>query len=281
MLNYNGQLLTSYSQINHQFFRKILADIHMVETIRILHDKILFWEYHYFRLMASLRLLRVEIPNTFTMDALEKEVLSFGRDTSIRDDVELIAKFYLVVGKKITTKISSSVDFLIEWEPADSFFAKPKVEAHKVDIFDEVRIISNKLSTQTNSNKLVFEIAHAYAEDNQLDSCILINQDRFLTESTRGSLFLLNHNQKKIFTPSEESGCRNLAIRSALIQHLFKQTDYSVIQTKIEQHLLKKVDEVFAVSVEYGVTHFTNYRGSYFEYRNSQSIFETFTKSLV
>lgn len=281
MLNYNGQLLTSYSQINQQFFRKILADIRMVETIRILHDKILFWEYHYFRLMASLRLLRVEIPDMFTMDRLEKEVLSFGRDTSIRDDVELIAKFYLVVGKKITTKISSSVDFLIEWDPADSFFVKPKVEAHKVDIFDEVRIISNKLSTQTNSNKLVFEIAHAYAEDNQLDSCILINQDRFLTESTRGSLFLLNHNQKKIFTPSEASGCRNLAIRSALIQHLFKQTDYSVIQTKIEQHLLKKVDEVFAVSVEYGVTHFTNYRGSYFEYRKSQSIFETFTKSLV
>lgn len=253
----------------------------MVETVRIVHGKVLFWEYHYFRLMASLRLLRVEIPDAFTIDTLEKEVLSCNKDSSFWDDDELIAKFYLVVGKKINSEISPSVDFLIEWEHVDSFLAKRQVGVHKVDIFDEVRIISNKLSTQTNSNELVFEIAHAYAHDNQLDSCILLNQDRFLTESTRGSLFLLNHTQQKIFTPSEESGCRNLAIRSALIEHILKQTNYSVIQTKIEQHFLKKTEELFAVSIEHGITSLTEYRGSNFGHQYSQHLFEKFTDCLV
>ena len=38
--------------------------------------KIYFWEDHYFRLMASMRILRMEIPMNFTQEYLEKQILA-------------------------------------------------------------------------------------------------------------------------------------------------------------------------------------------------------------
>ena len=44
------------------------------ETLRVSAGKIFFWEDHYFRLMASMRILRMEIPMNFTLEFLEEEV---------------------------------------------------------------------------------------------------------------------------------------------------------------------------------------------------------------
>ncbi len=40
-----------------------------------MNGKILFWEDHYFRLMASMRIMRMEIPMNFTMEFLEAQIL--------------------------------------------------------------------------------------------------------------------------------------------------------------------------------------------------------------
>jgi branched-chain amino acid aminotransferase len=37
--------------------------------------KIFFWEDHYFRLMASMRIMRMDIPMDFTMEFLEAQIL--------------------------------------------------------------------------------------------------------------------------------------------------------------------------------------------------------------
>ena len=45
------------------------------ETLRIQEGKILFWEDHYFRLMASMRILRMQIPLSFTPEHLQEHIL--------------------------------------------------------------------------------------------------------------------------------------------------------------------------------------------------------------
>ena len=46
------------------------------ETIRVINNEILFWEDHYFRLMSSMRIMRMEIPQEFSPENLEQEVKS-------------------------------------------------------------------------------------------------------------------------------------------------------------------------------------------------------------
>ena len=47
----------------------------LFETIRVVNSKIMFWEAHYFRLMSSMRIMRMEIPSNFSPENLEKLIL--------------------------------------------------------------------------------------------------------------------------------------------------------------------------------------------------------------
>jgi branched-chain amino acid aminotransferase len=71
MLNLNGKIISS-SEISEN--RGLQYGDAVFETIKVSARKILFWEDHYFRLMASMRILRMEIPMNFTMEFLEEEI---------------------------------------------------------------------------------------------------------------------------------------------------------------------------------------------------------------
>jgi branched-chain amino acid aminotransferase len=74
MINFDGKLLqedTNYFNANNRAFSHGDA---LVETVRVLPGKIVFWEDHYMRLMASMRILRMEIPMGFTMEYLQNEI---------------------------------------------------------------------------------------------------------------------------------------------------------------------------------------------------------------
>ena len=74
MINLNGELIEDSSFITSENRGYKYGDA-VFETLKVVHGKILFWEDHYFRLMASMRIMRMEIPMNFTMEFLEAELL--------------------------------------------------------------------------------------------------------------------------------------------------------------------------------------------------------------
>ena len=66
MVNSNGNLVPSSDAGLSFFNRGFSYGDALFETVKAVGGKLLFWEDHYFRLMASMRLLRMEIPMTFT-----------------------------------------------------------------------------------------------------------------------------------------------------------------------------------------------------------------------
>src|SRR6056300_954838 len=73
MINFNGNLLKENNILSIQNRGYAYGDA-LFETIKVSHGKVLFWEDHYFRLMASMRILRMEIPMSFTMEFLEGQI---------------------------------------------------------------------------------------------------------------------------------------------------------------------------------------------------------------
>jgi len=59
------------------------------ETVKIVNNSILFFEDHYFRLMSSMRILRMEIPMNFTMEFLEQEILNVYKQDVFQNLQEL------------------------------------------------------------------------------------------------------------------------------------------------------------------------------------------------
>jgi branched-chain amino acid aminotransferase len=76
MININGQLVEDNSASVSVYNRAFSYGDGLFETIKAVNGKLFFWEDHYFRLMASMRIMRMDIPMEFTMEYLEQQILS-------------------------------------------------------------------------------------------------------------------------------------------------------------------------------------------------------------
>ena len=75
MLNYNGNLVAFEDVKITPDNRAYKYGDSVFETIKVINGKLVFWEEHYFRLMASMRMLRMKIPMNFTLEFLQDEIL--------------------------------------------------------------------------------------------------------------------------------------------------------------------------------------------------------------
>ena len=74
MINLNGEIVSNNNANLSVFNRGLAYGDAVFETIRVNGNQILFWEDHYFRLMASMRIMRMRIPMEFTLEYLEKQI---------------------------------------------------------------------------------------------------------------------------------------------------------------------------------------------------------------
>src|SRR5210317_2302475 len=119
MLNFNGKLIHN-SEISGN--RGLQYGDAVFETIKVSAKKILFWEDHYFRLMASMRILRMEIPMNFTPEFLEEEI----QKTCIGLDENSNAyRIKIIVWRKEGgkyTPATNEVDYLVMAEALENPF---------------------------------------------------------------------------------------------------------------------------------------------------------------
>ena len=66
MINFNGLLQDNFAVTSSN--RSFLYGDGIFETLKVVNGKILFSEEHYFRLMASMRIVRMKIPMDFTFE---------------------------------------------------------------------------------------------------------------------------------------------------------------------------------------------------------------------
>jgi branched-chain amino acid aminotransferase len=253
MINHNGQLVAFNDVKITPDNRAFKYGDAVFETVKILNGKVVFWEDHYFRLMASMRMLRMKIPIEFTLEFLEEEILktanSLDTNTSLRARLSVYRKdggFYLPVTNKI--------DYLIEAQPINF---QPK-EIYRIDLYKDFYLYSGHLSTVKTNNKLEHTLASIYANENDLDNCILLNERKGVVEVTNGNIFLVKGTTVK--TPPLTEGCLKGIIRGKVIEMLSKNLDYTLEETVITPFEIQKADEVFITNSIMGIQAVTKYR---------------------
>ena len=80
MINFNGIITDQSDQLINN--RAFLYGDSVFETLRIIDNKIVFWEDHYFRLMSSMRIIRLDIPDDYTPDFFQKNILKLHKMVS-------------------------------------------------------------------------------------------------------------------------------------------------------------------------------------------------------
>ena len=265
MVNFNGTLLSQADSKLSTENRGYKYGDALFETLKVVNGKIFFWEDHYFRLMASMRILRMEIPMHFTMEFLEAEIL---KTLEANELLKLPARVRLNVdrgeGGKYLPSNESQVSFNIITEPHQNpFYAIDEQTKYIVDVYKDYFMAPGLLSGLKSNNKAIQVIGSIYAKENDLDNCLVLNTNKSVIEALNGNLFLVKGD--KIKTPPLEDGCLKGVMRKQILEVLAKDVNLTVEETSISPFELQKADELFITNVIKGIMPITQYRKKTYE----------------
>ncbi len=257
MLNYNGNLIEpSELDLTHEN-RAFKYGDGIFETIKVQNGKIVFFEDHYFRLMASMRMLRMKIPMKFTFEFLEEEIKK-----TIKGVQGTIFRVRLNIFRKdggLYTPKTNEIDYLIDVKEIKILVK----EEYKIDLYKDFYNYSGLLSTVKTTNRMLNTVASIFADENDLDNCILLNERKGVAEVTNGNIFVIKDNIIK--TPALSEGCIKGITRKKVIEILEKHPDYTIEETSISPFEIQKADEVFITNAIVGIQPVTNYRKKEFK----------------
>ena len=258
MVNLNGTLIAKEKAAIAIANRGLNYGDAVFETLRCSGRKIYFWEDHYFRLMASMRILRMEIPMDFTMEFLEQEIL---RTIDPLEEEEFSFRVKLLVWRKTGgkyTPITNDVEYVISYEKIGTPFYVLYETACEVELFKDHYIISGLLSTLKTNNRLINVLGSIFAKENDYQNCLLLNENKQVVEALNGNIFTVSGNNIK--TPPLTDGCLNGILRKQLISIIKKMQDFTIEEASVSPFELQKADEIFITNTINGIVSITKYR---------------------
>ena len=261
MINFNGILQDSDTNLLDQN-RGFLYGDGVFETLKIVGGKILFFEDHYFRLMAAMRIVRMEIPMNFTLEYLEEQVLSLVEKNKIEQSARARITVYRNNGG-LYLPTNNTVSFLIQTSAIENPVYSISEKEYEVDLYKDFYIPKQLLSTLKTTNKMIPVTGSIYAKENDLDNCILLNDSKNVVEALQGNLFMRMGNT--LITPPISEGCLNGIMRKQILSFAKKETNLEVVEQVISPFDLQKADELFVTNVIRGIQPITKYRKKEFE----------------
>jgi branched-chain amino acid aminotransferase len=255
MINFNGDSSVQENMLTQN--RAFLYGDAVFETVKIVNGKILFLEDHYFRLMASMRILRMEIPMNFTMEYFEEQIVSVVKNNGFSNSARARITVYRNDGG-FYLPITNNISFLIHTSFLENQSFVFETKECEVDLYKDFYISKQLLSTLKTTNKVINVTASIYANENSLDNCILLNDSKNVVEVLQGNIFMLQGNT--LITPPLSEGCINGIMRKQVLTLAKKIEGLEVIEAVISPFDLQKADELFFTNVIKGIQSITKYR---------------------
>lgn len=255
MINFNGNIAQEENVLTQN--RAFLYGDGVFETVKIVNNKILFAEDHYFRLMASMRVVRMEIPMNFTMEYFEEQILNLVQQKNIASSARARITVFRNDGGLYLPK-TNDVSFLINATPLENVFYALNSAEYEVDLYKDFYVAKQLLSSIKTTNKMINVTGSIFAHENGLANCILLNDTKNVVEGLQGNLFMVSG--KKLITPPVSEGCLNGIMRKQVLAIAKKIEGIEVSEEIISPFDLQKADELFLTNVIMGIQSITKYR---------------------
>ncbi|MGI9532574.1 aminotransferase class IV [Lutimonas sp.] len=238
MINQNGNIIKSEEIQLDQQNRAFKYGDGIFDTLKFESGQINFVEDHYFRLMSSMRMLRMKIPMDFTLEYYIKQIKLTLMANDLNDSGRIRVDVFRKSGGLYTPE-TNEIEYVIQvGEIRDR-----DQNSIEIELFKDFPLASGLLSTIKTNNRIINVLGSVFAKENNYQNCMLLNEKKELVEALNANVFLIKGND--VLTPSLETGCINGIIRKKLIEMLKKHDTFTIQETKISPFDLLKVDEVF------------------------------------
>lgn len=256
MINFNGIIVSPDTSLLTQNRAFLYGDA-VFETVKIVNSKILFLEDHYFRLMSSMRVVRMEIPMNFTMEYLQEQILALATAKNLVLSARARITIYRNDGGYYLPEVNT-VSFLINAESQENTLYSINQKEYVIDLFTDFYVTRQLLSSIKTSNKIINITGSIFAHENGLDNCLLLNDTKNVVEALQGNIFMLKGNT--LITPPVSEGCLNGVMRKQILALARKIENIEVMEQMISPFDLQKADELFITNVIKGIQPITKYR---------------------
>lgn len=263
MINLNGALQSATSPPFSVHNRGFLYGDAVFETLRYSQNHLHFWEDHYFRLMAAMRVFRMHIPMTFTPEFLEQECLRVVEAQSIASPSWRIRLSVFRNDGGVYLPTSRDVSYVIEAKPIKEETYTSK-KSYNVALFKDYYVQKSMLSNLKSNNKALQVIGSIFMQEQGFDNGILVNDDKEIVEFLNGNLFVVDGAMLR--TPPLTSGCLDGIMRKQVMR-LAKKQNISCVEEKISPFDLQQVQEVFMTNAITGIQPVSSYRRT--DYQNT------------
>jgi branched-chain amino acid aminotransferase len=217
-------------------------------------------EPFYFSLMASMRIYRIPIPVSYTLEFFIAETNKLLESNQV--GLEEVAVNWTVFLKE------GAPEFSMHLKKLPEEYSNPK-SIGELDLFKDGFLGADYISGVPSENQAAFYVAKGYMNDHQLQDVLLINHKKEIVQTLNGYLFVRFGDVIK--TPAESTGVTRLTLRNQFIKQL-KNRGVSVEEVSITPFELQRADECFIYNPLKGVFSVSNYRKKIYETSFSDTI---------
>ena len=155
------------------------------------------------------------------------------------------------------TPNSNTVDWWMELDPLKTKDYVLNNVGLKVELFKDHYVQPGLLSTLKSSNALPYVLGSIYAQENQFDAVLLVNDAKQLVEANYGNVFLVEGNVLRT-APLDDGALRGVFRKNIL--EWAKDIQLEVQEQSINPFDLQKADEVWITNTIRGIEWVGQYR---------------------
>ena len=258
-ISFNGKIFAENDfklELNNRAF---LYGDGLFETMKASSGRIHFFNKHIERLIKSMKILKMEVPVSFSTNIieLEKEIFRLINKSKYQKSARIRLTVYRKSGG-LYTPTNNKVDYLIKTERLEHAEYQLNKKGLLIDVFSDIAKPTNILSNLKLTSSIFFVLAGIYKKENQLDECIILNHQNNIAEALSSNIFLVKDN--KIYTPPLASGCLNGIMRNEIIE-IAKSLNYNVIDNlSLNTNDLINADEIFITNAISGIKWVLSYK---------------------
>lgn len=266
VVNFNGQIIDQNQPIYSTQNRIVNFGDIVKEVIRVKNGEIHLWENHYFSLMASMRIMRMNIPLNFTPEFFQDQIHLLLEEYEVKN-----GKIEFVCSRSFSDDLlKSGIDYFIRFSTSDKIWEYENLPA-EIDVYKDY-YVNDSFFSQNNIVRPEENIAKIYLLENEFDDLVLLNQHKKMARSLNGAIFLINDDIIK--TPKLSEGVNKSVLRDHFIAQINQSEKYKVEETDIFPFEMQKAEEIFVLIDGFGLKAFTQNRKKTFRTEKTDSLLQ-------
>ena len=210
------------------------------ETAKFYNNTLLLATYHFERLFSGLRLLH--ITPRFTPQQLTDAIALLCEKNNCTDRARVRLATY--------RNDTNAASYVIEATALPPETVQWNESGWRIGLYPFARISCDAFANLKSANYLPYVMAGAYAKEQGLDECLVLNSYNRIGEGSKTNLFLCNG--RDIATPALSEGCVAGVMRRYVIEKL-KGLGYAVHQTAVTEEEVLAAEAVFLTNATEGL----------------------------